>query len=61
MISPRYIVIKSLRKTSGYSLQNRGLPQSFIVGPNQTFRWYKFKRDALAAANLLNATVDLTL
>ena len=49
-----FITIKS-PTGKGYVHKNIGKPASFIVGPNQTCHWYKYKRDAVAAAARFNA------
>ena len=48
-------VIKSLKRSYGYSLQWVGAnPPSWIIGANLTFGWYRYKKDAEKAADRYN-------
>ena len=48
-------VIKSLKRSYGYSLQWVGEnPPSWIMGINHTWAWYRYKRDAIEAAKRYN-------
>lgn len=50
-------VIKSIHRTYGYSLQWIGKnPPSWIIGPNRTWAWYRYKRDAIEAVKRYNET-----
>lgn len=46
-----FIVVKSRIRHYGYSIKNTGKSLSWIIGPDQTFGWYKYKRDAQRAAD----------
>jgi hypothetical protein len=49
------IVAKSITRGYGYALQWVGANKpSYIIGPNNTFSWYKYKRDAVKAAQVYN-------
>lgn len=48
-------VIKSLKRSYGYSLQWVGEnPPSWIMGAKYTFGWYRYKRDAQKMADVYN-------
>jgi hypothetical protein len=56
---PNVKVIRSLRRSYGYSLQWVGPnPPTWIMGPNHTWAWYRYKRDALAKAAIYNGGTD---
>ena len=54
-----FIAVKSRIRHYGYSVQNTGKPLSWILGPNQQFGWYKYKRDAQQAADHHNISYVL--
>lgn len=49
-------VIKAINKTYGYVHKwiGPGKCPSYIIGPQNTCRWYRYKRDALARAEDFN-------
>ena len=55
-MSIRYIPVKHWRDARRYAIRNIGSPLSWIVGPNQTFGSYRYKRDAQKRADELNAS-----
>lgn len=49
-------VIKSLTRSYGYSLQWIGPDcPSYIVGPQNSCYWYRYKRDATKRLDVVNA------
>lgn len=49
------VVIKSIKRTYGYSLKWIGENRpSWVIGPQQTFMWFRYKRDAVEAAKRYN-------
>ena len=53
----RVRVIKSQMRKYGYTLQVVGEVPSWVIGPNGTFAWYKYKRDAVSRAAVYNKDV----
>lgn len=49
-------VIKSLSRNYGYTLQwiNNNNRPSWVIGIQNTFTWYKYKRDAIKTAEYYN-------
>ena len=48
-------VVKNITRGYGYALQWVGENKpSWIIGPCNTFSWYKYKRDAIKAAQVYN-------
>lgn len=54
-MSIRYVAVKHWRDSRRYAIRNTGEPLSYILGPNQTFGSYRYKRDAQKRADELNA------
>lgn len=55
-MSIRYVAVKHWRDSRRYAIRNTGEPLSYILGPNQTFGSYRYKRDAQKRADELNAS-----
>ncbi len=53
----KYIAVKSFSRSYGYCIQDVTGETRYFTGPNCTAMWYKYKRDAQAQADKLNAAV----
>lgn len=49
----RFVVVKSLTRSYGYSIQAPS-GVTWVKGPHHTFGWYRLKRDAQKRADELN-------
>ena len=55
----RYKVVKNISRGYGYALQDTQPEKpGYSDGPQHTMGWYKYKRDAVARAKVLNAPVE---
>ncbi len=55
----RYKVVKNISRGYGYALQDTQPERdSYALGPQRTMGWYKYKRDAVTRAKVLNAPAE---
>lgn len=51
----RYVATRSRIRTYGYTVQDITGRTTYFIGPGCTCGWYKYKRDAIARAEVFNA------
>jgi hypothetical protein len=54
-VTPYYVASRSRTRHYGYTVRDINNATSYFMGPGCTGGWYKLKRDAQHAADVMNA------